>query len=85
MQDPPFQTPPSVIEGGTIVVTVGEQVGTVYFYAPGHPVVSAPVVGGRAEYHLPPSVRGGSIVYVSDKRVPAPTTKQVEVIGGQNR
>jgi hypothetical protein len=85
MQDPPFQTPPTVVEGGTIVVTVGEQVGTVYFYAPGHPVVATPVVAGRAEYRLPPTVRGGTVVYVSDKRVPTPTTKQVDVLGGQNR
>lgn len=85
MQNPALRTDPTVPEGGTIVVTVGSGTEFVYFLAPGHRRVAVPVVNGRAEYRLPPSVQGGTTVYVSDLRLPQPASANVLVVGGQNR
>lgn len=80
-----IRTDPTVPEGGVIVVDVAEGVGEVHIVVPGEGSVVVPVVQGRAEYQLPPSVRGGSSVLVTDGLVPNPTVTRVRVVGGQSR
>jgi hypothetical protein len=86
MQDPGgIQVDPTVPEGGTIVVRVRHQATEVRFVVPGVGVVRVTPVGGRAEYTLPPEVRGGARITVSDMRLPRPASATVDVTGGSSR
>lgn len=83
MQDPGrIRTDPTVAEGGTIEVFVKEGVAEVHFVIPGQGVRSVRVSDGRAEFRLPPNVRGGSTILVTDGLIPNPSQATVTVTGG---
>ena len=82
-QQPGLRTDPTVNEGGVIVVTVTAKVSHLYVKLPGRPAARVPVVNGRVEYGLPPQVRGGSVIHISDLRLPNPSSAEVLVVGAQ--
>ncbi|MDA0932797.1 MAG: hypothetical protein O3C51_04995 [Planctomycetota bacterium] len=82
MQDPTFKAPPSVVQGGTLLIKVSHDLDKIFVFVPGGTLVAVPVISGRAEFTLPPDVPGGAVVFVSDLRAPKPTTVPVQVIGG---
>ena len=84
-QEPRLRADPTVIEGGVIVVETASDVDELVFRPDGHPATRVPVIDGRAEYQVPPGVRGGTEITVSDMRIPNPTSIGVEVLGGQSR
>jgi hypothetical protein len=83
--DPPFRTPPSVIEGGTIEIEAGVGVTTLDIAIPGRGRRRVRVVGGRAEFRVPPDVPAGTPIFVDDGKLPNPHTTTVWVVGGQSR
>lgn len=68
-----------------VVVEVAEGVDKVHFKPAGHPPVTVRVANGRAEYQLPPNVRGGTVIFISDLKLPDPASAEVTVTGGQGR
>lgn len=83
-QDPQrVQAPPTVTEGGTIDIRVTSEVDQVTVLLPGGVTTRVPVVNGRAEFRVPPGVRGGTVISITDGRVPNPSTTDVQVVGGQ--
>lgn len=79
------RTDATVQEGGTIQVRVDGETAELLFVVPSVGAIRVPVVRGRAEYTLPPSVRGGTRVIISDLRVPDPSSVGVDVVGGSSR
>lgn len=84
-QEPRLRADPTVPEGGVIVVDTASDVDEVVFKPDGHPATRVRVVNGRAEYRVPPGVRGGTEITVSDMRIPNPSSIGVQVLGGQSR
>jgi hypothetical protein len=82
-QDPAIRTDPTVAEGGVLVVTAAAATRSVSFLVPGQRRVTLPVVNGRVEFRVPPQVRGGTRILVSDMNLPKPCELSVEVVGGQ--
>lgn len=82
-QDPGISAPPTVREGGSIVIDVKSGVDELWVGIPGRGVVKVRVHHGRAEYQLPPGVTGGTFVFISDMRLPNPSGTSVEVVGNQ--
>jgi hypothetical protein len=80
-QGPRLHTDPTVQEGGVIVVHAGAGVDEVTFKPAGEAATRVRVVNGRAEYRLPPNVRGGATVLISDMQFPNPTSTEVLVVG----
>lgn len=76
---------PTVPEGGVLVVQVRNQAREIRMVVPGVGVVRLPVHNGRAEYRLPPQVRGGARITISDMLLPRPSSATVDVIGGSSR
>ncbi|MGE3966561.1 MAG: hypothetical protein AB7I09_20870 [Planctomycetota bacterium] len=83
--DPPFRTPPSVVEGGTIEIEAGAGVTTLDIAIPGLGTRRVRVTGGRAEFRVPPGVLAGTPIFVDDGKLPNPHTTTVWVVGGQFR
>lgn len=84
MQGPDrVQAPSTVVEGGTITIRVRSEVDHVIVLVAGRSSTRVPVVNGRAEYPLPPDVLGGTVVSITDGRIPNPSSTDVLVVGGQ--
>ena len=84
LQDPQrVQAPSTVAEGGTITIRTSSEIDHVIVLIAGRSSTRIPVVNGRAEYPLPPDVRGGTVVSVTDGRIPNPSSTDVLVVGGQ--
>lgn len=84
IQDPDrVQAPSTVTEGGSITIRVTSNVDHVTVLITGQSSTRVPVVNGRAEYQLPPSVRGGTVISITDGRLPNPSSADVLVVGGQ--
>jgi hypothetical protein len=83
-QDPDrVQAPTTVVEGGTITIRTSAEVDHVIVLIAGRSSTRIPVVNGRAEYPLPPNVTGGTVVSITDGRIPNPSSTDVLVVGGQ--
>lgn len=82
-QGPGIRVPPSVREGGRLEVDVSSGATTITLVIPGIGHVKIPVIDGVAEYQLPPSVRGGGVIFVSDMQLPNPSAASVPVVGNQ--
>lgn len=80
-----IHTEPTVLEGGTVILHVNESVQEVHVLIPGKQSYTVPVVNGRAEFHVPPEVRGGTPLLITDGIIPHPAQVTVTVTGGQNR
>ncbi len=80
-----MQAEATVPEGGTIHIRCNSDATTLQLLVPGVGCLLLPVVGGRIEYTLPPQVRAGHRIIVSDLRTPAPSNASVEVVGGSSR
>lgn len=80
-----IEADPTVPEGGTIEFRVDGDVDHLRLIVPGVPPVRIKVTNGRAEYTLPPHVRGGSVIIVSDGKLPNPSGTSITVTGGSNR
>ncbi|MFO1051987.1 MAG: hypothetical protein U1F36_07215 [Planctomycetota bacterium] len=78
-----MRAPPSVQEGGRIEIDVQSGASHVLLIVPGVGRVKVGVVGGVAEYQLPPGVRGGVIIFISDMKLPNPSATTVQVVGNQ--
>ncbi len=83
--DPPFRVPADVQEGGSIVIEGGSGTTQVEVAIPGHGMRVVKLTNGRAEFQLPPGVRGGTPIFVGDGKLPNPYTTTVWVVGGTNR
>mgnify|MGYP003388985912 CR=1 FL=1 len=75
----------TVQEGGTVHIRVETDINQIQLIVPGVGPVLVRVVGGRAEYTLPPSVCGGSRIIVSDMQFPNPSSIGIDVVGGSSR
>ncbi|MGE0144231.1 MAG: hypothetical protein AB7I19_19490 [Planctomycetota bacterium] len=82
-QDPGIRVPPQVQEGGVLEIEVGSGVREVWVGIPGRKTYRVPVIGGRAEFRLPPSAPGGTRLLVSDMKVPNPSNATVDVVGNR--
>jgi hypothetical protein len=80
-----IQTDPTVSEGGTIHMRVDGGPEYLTLIVPGLAPVRVRVVRGRAEYQVPPHVRGGSHIFITDDLFPNPTGTSVLVVGGNSR
>lgn len=78
---PGLEAPPTVQEGGHLVVTVRTGVTQVWYSVSGQRPTPVPVRSGRAEFRLPPGIGGGSIVVISDLILPKPASTSVLVVG----
>ena len=78
---PSLAAPPTVQEGGDVLVTVRSGATQIYLLLPGERPVPLPVRGGRAEFRVPPRVGGGSIIVISDLLLPKPASTTVLVVG----
>lgn len=83
MQGSGIAADPTVPEGGVISVRVSSGSKTVTLLIPRVGPVDVPVRDGVAEYRLPPGVRGGTIILISDHAFPNPSSTSVEVVGNQ--
>lgn len=84
IQDPPgIRAPSGVQEGGDLRVDVSSGASQLTLVIPGVGRVKIPVQNGVAEYRLPPSVRGGTVIFISDMKLPSPSAAIVQVIGNQ--
>lgn len=75
----------TVSEGGTIHFRCDPDVSTLRLIVPSVGLVLVPVRRGRAEYPLPPQVRGGATISVTDGVLPNPTGISIQVVGGNSR
>lgn len=76
--------PTTVPEGGTVQVEVRTGARELRIYIPsGQLAFRVPVVNGLAEFQVPPSVRGGSSVLVTDMGHPEPASILIVVVGNQ--
>jgi hypothetical protein len=80
-----IDAPSTVTEGGTLVIRVALGVDRLTMFVPGVGKVDLPVVSRQVEYVLPPAVRGGATILITDGRVPNPSGASVRVVGGQSR
>ncbi len=80
-QKPRIWAEPTVLEGGTLVVRARSEVKEISVFIPGHGSFLIGVRHGRAELTLPPNVRGGAQLIVSDLLVPTPCSLTVDVVG----
>lgn len=69
------------MEGGTLVVETAAGVKEVTIAIPGGGTRRVRVSNGRAEFLLPPGVRGGTPIFVGDGTKPVPFTTTVMVVG----
>lgn len=77
-----IRAPATVFEGGVLTLDVQSGAAFVEIYAPGAgPARRVPVIDGIAEFVLPPTVRGGSVIHVSDLKEPRSATAEIEVLG----
>lgn len=76
---------PTVMEGGNLLIRASSDVRQIQLLVPSVGRVVLPVVGGRAEYQLPPSVRGGTRIVVSDMKHPNASSIGIDVVGGSSR
>ncbi len=76
-----LQVASTVEEGGTVVVQAATGVNSVYFCVPGLGTVCVQVVGGVAEYQLPAGLASGTLIIVSDGKLPDPQSEIVTVVG----
>lgn len=71
-----------MVEGGALSIEVQSGASAVQIFVPGAVLpVLVPVIDGVAEFVLPPSVRGGATIHVSDLKLPDPSTARVLVVG----
>lgn len=75
--------PSTVAEGGTIAIDLRSGAGAVFVSVPGVGTVRVAVINGVAEYRLPPSVPGGTIIFISDCKLPNPAGATVHVVSNQ--
>lgn len=80
-----FTVNPTVDEGGTIVIRATTRLSEVSVFIPGHGTRRVPLVNGRGETQIPPDVRGGTQILITDGLVPTPCSTTVDVVGGANR
>ena len=66
----PLVVPDTIEEGGLLVIRLGSTADEISLLVPGAGIVHLPVVNGRVEYRLPPTVTGGDRILVSDNRDP---------------
>ena len=78
-----LRAPPTVQEGGRLQVDVQSESTHVLLVVPGIGRVKIAVIDGVAEYQLPPSVLGGTVIFVSDMKLPNPSAATVQVVGNQ--
>lgn len=82
MQDPGrIHAPSTVREGGSITIEVRTGADSVFVSILGRSRVRVPVRNGVAEYRLPPSVQGGTVIFISDCQLPEPASTAVTVVG----
>lgn len=81
--EPPFRTPPQVQEGGVIEAEVGSGTKELSVFIPGHGLRRYRARNGRIEIPLPPGVRGGTRIFISDENYPNPHATTVTVVGSQ--
>ncbi|MBI5850812.1 MAG: hypothetical protein HZB39_07260 [Planctomycetes bacterium] len=80
-QDPVGIRPPaSVREGGNLQIGVTSGASELEFIIPGLGRFKVPVSNGIAEYRLPPTVHGGTMIFISDRVMPFPSTAIVQVV-----
>lgn len=77
------RAPETVVEGGVLEIDVSSGVKTVSLVIPGHGRFTVPVVDGVAEWRLPPSIPGGTTIFISDRKLPSPSAATVEVVSSQ--
>lgn len=80
---PGIDVEPTVPEGGTLEVEVTSDVDEVHISIPGQGVVTLTPTDGRVELPLPPDVRGGTKIIVTDGKLPSPSTAVVTVTSSQ--
>lgn len=80
-----IQTDPTVSEGGTIHMRVDGSPEYLTRIVPGRAPVRVRVIRGRAEYRVPPHVRGGSHVFITDDHFPNQGGTFVLGVGGNSR
>ena len=83
-QDPkkPLEVPDTVQEGGVLVIEVNSGVKEIGLLVPGLGPVRLPVPRNkRVEYRLPPTVRGGDGIPITDLNFPDPAGATVRVVG----
>lgn len=73
--------PASVPEGGNVRIEVPEGVRSLQMSILGHGGRRLAVVGGVAEFRVPPGVAGGTRILVTDGRLPNPGTIEIVVVG----
>ncbi|MBK8974575.1 MAG: hypothetical protein IPM29_01480 [Planctomycetes bacterium] len=79
---PGIEAPDAVAEGGHLVVQVNSGVKEIGLCVPGVGQWTVPVPkDGRVEWRLPPNVRGGHRIIVTDLDIPHPSSKTVDVVG----
>ena len=81
--EPPFRAPPTVQEGGTLEIDVGSGTKELSVFIPGHGLQRHRARGGRVELRIPPSVPGGTVIFISDEKYPNPHATSVLVVGNQ--
>jgi hypothetical protein len=86
MQDSPrIRADATVQEGGTIQFRCDANVHELLLVVPGVGTRRVRVAGGRAEFTLPPQVRGGSTILAADGVLPNPSSISISVVGGSSR
>ncbi len=83
-QDPGrIKAPGTVIEGGSVTIDVRTGAEALFVSIEGLGTVRIPVVDGVAEYRLPPTVRGGAVIFISDCKLPDPAGTTIHVVSNQ--
>ncbi|MBI5852843.1 MAG: hypothetical protein HZB39_17670 [Planctomycetes bacterium] len=81
VQDPAGITvPSSVREGGNLRIDVASSARELSLVIPGHGRYWARVTNGVAEFRVPPGVSGGTMIFISDRVMPFPSSAVVQVV-----
>lgn len=83
MQGAGVTAPPRVAEGGVIDIEVHSGATELWVMPIGSRAVRIPVRRGRAEYQVPPSLPGGTVIFISDMKLPKSSSATVEVVGNR--
>lgn len=79
-----LRVPPTVQEGGALEIVVSGGIESVTVAFPDGVIHVPTSIDGRAELVIPPRIRGGTVILVSDNKFPNPTVVAVTVVGSQS-